>query len=58
MKKTIPLVETGRLDHEHLPANHPDLRGIRRIAADLDCSVEEARELLEDMHFIRPDWAE
>jgi hypothetical protein len=57
-KKTIPipLIELGRLDHEHLPAGHPDLRGIDRVAADLGCTAEEARKILRDNGIGAQEW--
>lgn len=48
MKATIPLIQIGRMPREHLPAGHPDLhvRRLRQMACDLDCTLEEAREVL------------
>ena len=49
MKRTIPipLVETGRLDHNCLPDDHPDLRGARGLARDADNPLHEAHTILD-----------
>jgi len=51
MKRTIPipLVETGRLDHDCLPDDHPDLRGARGPARDAGISIERAQTILDTL---------